>query len=189
MLFLLASASPAGTLAVGASDTANLQAVEDPTSDFFIVTLDDAFISASDVAGAIVQQNRSDFVSLTLGESAGLITGATTAKPVTDTTSLAADDVAVATVVAVVNEVTDTASLTLTESGSVEIGQIGVEVTDDASLSLDDAGASSVAADVERDGGDTASLFIEDRARIVNRLPVAFIRFEPQPDRIVFTSP
>ncbi len=186
-MLLLFQQGTAGTATIGASDTISLQATAGLISDFFIQTLDDIDLSLGDISAIAVRVDRSDFPNLHLGESAGVGISGVQAKAVTDTVSIAANDAALAAVVAVVLPVTDTASLSVSDASTVDIGQIAVAVTDTISIQADSIGLSSTVADVARTDGDDIFFRLEDRADIVESQPAAAIRFEPKPDQIRFS--
>lgn len=185
-MLLLFLQGVAGTATVGVSDTASLTVSEDPTSDFFLQTLDTASLSVSDVSAPAIQINVSDFPLVAVGESAGLTISGVVSVAVTDTASLTVSD---ASALAVDINVTDTTSLSVSDASTVDIGQIAVAVTDTISIGIADFAFSSTVADVSRVSGDDINLLIDERAIVVSSKPAFAIRFTGQPDQICFTSP
>lgn len=171
---------------VAVSDTASLQLAGESVDGINYTSPDTARLQISDVVSIYVTSSINDTASLNLSDAGGVTIANTQSVAVSDTASLAASD---ASAVAVTVDVTDTADIEVDDASTLDVAQVAKSTSDTASISLADFASAAGSADVAIVSGDAVSLHLEDAGVVRELKPVAYVRFTPKPDRIVFSSP
>lgn len=146
-------------------DTASVSATESPVDSQEITTNDVARVAASESISLLKRLDPTDTALVAVSESISLVIGGVTDKPVTDTASVSAADVATLDVTI---DVSDTASVSTTDVAVVDVSVEQIIVSDTASVSTTDEALRNVFAGVNViAAADFAFITVGESARVI----------------------